>query len=95
MGGDNMIIYPAIDLLGGQCVRLRQGDYSQVTVYNPDPMAVAVQFRQAGATWLHVVDLDAARSGVPAHAGLIARIRRETGLQVQTGGGIRDMACIT
>lgn len=90
-----MIIYPAIDLLGGQCVRLRQGDYHQVTVYNPDPLAVAMQFRQAGATWLHVVDLDAARSGVPAHADLIARIRRETGLQVQTGGGIRDMAHVT
>jgi len=90
-----MIIYPAIDLLGGQCVRLRQGDYNQVTVYNPDPLAVALQFRQAGATWLHVVDLDAARSGVPAHADLIARIRRETGLLVQTGGGIRDMAHVT
>lgn len=88
----DMIIYPAIDLLGGQCVRLRQGDYSLVTVYSPDPLQVAMQFRQAGAAWLHVVDLDAARSGVPAHAALIAEIRRQTGLKIQTGGGIRDMA---
>jgi phosphoribosylformimino-5-aminoimidazole carboxamide ribotide isomerase len=86
-----MIIYPAIDLLGGQCVRLRQGDYGQVTVYNPDPLQVARQFRQAGASWLHIVDLDAARSGVPAHTGLIAKIRQETGLKVQTGGGIRSL----
>lgn len=90
-----MIIYPAIDLLGGQCVRLRQGDYNQVTVYNSEPLVIALQFRQAGATWLHVVDLDAARTGVPVHADLIARIRRETGLKVQTGGGIRDMAHVT
>jgi phosphoribosylformimino-5-aminoimidazole carboxamide ribotide isomerase len=87
-----MIIYPAIDLLGGQCVRLKQGDYNQVTVYNPNPLEVARTFKAAGAPWLHVVDLDAARSGIPAHAGLIADIRRETGLKIQTGGGIRQMA---
>lgn len=92
MINQDMIIYPAIDLLGGQCVRLRQGDYAQVTVYDPDPLQVAMRFRQAGASWVHVVDLDAARSGVPAHAGLIARIRQETGLKVQTGGGIRNLA---
>ena len=86
-----MIIYPAIDLLGGQCVRLRQGDYAQVTVYNSDPLDMARQFQAAGAPWLHVVDLAAAKSGIPVHAELIARIRRETGLQIQTGGGIRQM----
>ncbi len=86
-----MIIYPAIDLLGGQCVRLRQGDYDQVTIYNSDPLAVARQFQAAGAKWLHVVDLDAAKSGIPVHARLIADIRRATGLKIQTGGGIRTM----
>lgn len=87
-----LIIYPAIDLLDGRCVRLRQGDYSQVTVYHEDPVAMARDFRKAGATWIHVVDLEAARTGVPVHAKLIARIRQETGLRVQTGGGIRNLA---
>ena len=86
-----MIIYPAIDLLGGKCVRLRQGDYDQVTVYSEDPVEMAKSFRQAGADWLHVVDLDAARSGEPVHAGLIRQIKDETGMQIQTGGGIREM----
>ena len=90
--GQGMIIYPAIDLLGGQCVRLRQGRYDQVTVYHQDPVEVAHQFKTAGAPWLHIVDLDAARTGVPVHAEMIARIRRSTGLKVQTGGGIRDLA---
>jgi len=87
----DLIIYPAIDLLDGRCVRLRQGDYNQVTVYHEDPVAMARQFRDAGASWIHVVDLDAARSGVPAHVDLIRRISRETGLKVQTGGGIRTL----
>lgn len=86
-----MIIYPAIDLLGGQCVRLRQGRYDQVTVYHQDPMVVANQFKEAGAPWLHIVDLDAARTGIPVHAEMIASIRRITGLRVQTGGGIRNI----
>lgn len=86
-----LIIYPAIDLLGGRCVRLRQGDYNQVTVYHEDPVAMARQFRDAGASWIHVVDLDAAKSGVPTNVELIRRISRETGLKVQTGGGIRTL----
>jgi phosphoribosylformimino-5-aminoimidazole carboxamide ribotide isomerase len=85
-----MIIYPAIDLLGGKCVRLRQGDYDQVTIYHHDPLAVATQFKEAGAPWLHIVDLDAARSGIPVHGELIASIRNLTGLKIQTGGGIRN-----
>jgi len=89
-----MVVYPAIDLLGGRCVRLRQGDYAQATVYSDDPVAVARGFREAGAEWVHVVDLDAARSGVPVHHGLIARIRAETGLRVQTGGGVRGLATL-
>ncbi len=89
-----MIVYPAIDLLGGRCVRLRQGDYAQATVYSDDPVAVARAFRAVGADWVHIVDLDAARSGVPAHQALIARIRAETGLRVQTGGGVRNLAAL-
>ena len=87
-----MIIYPAIDLLNGQCVRLRQGRYDQVTVYHDDPVQMAMTFRRAGAEWLHVVDLEAARTGQPAHAGLIGELRQKTGLKIQTGGGIRNMA---
>jgi phosphoribosylformimino-5-aminoimidazole carboxamide ribotide isomerase len=86
-----MIIYPAIDLLGGKCVRLRQGDYNQVTVYSEDPLETAWQFKRAGADWLHIVDLDAARTGAPVHAGLIREICSSTGIKVQTGGGIRNM----
>jgi phosphoribosylformimino-5-aminoimidazole carboxamide ribotide isomerase len=86
-----MIIYPAIDLLGGRCVRLKQGRYDQVTVYHEDPLAAARLFKEAGAPWLHVVDLDAARSGVPMHGEMIAAIRRQTGLKIQTGGGIRSL----
>lgn len=87
----NMIIYPAMDLLEGKVVRLVRGDYEMATVYDTDPMARARRFREAGATWIHVVDLDAAKTGVPVHHELIARIRKETGLLVQLGGGIRNM----
>lgn len=90
----DMIIYPAIDLLNGRCVRLSQGRYDQVTVYHEQPLEVARQFGAAGASWLHVVDLEAARSGKSAQTELIASIRRETGLKVQTGGGIRSMATL-
>jgi phosphoribosylformimino-5-aminoimidazole carboxamide ribotide isomerase len=90
-----MIIYPAIDLLGGRCVRLRQGDYNQVTVYNDDPLDMASQFAQAGASWIHIVDLDAARTGAPVHAELIRNIKRQTGVRVQTGGGIRNLQHLT
>lgn len=90
-----MIIYPAIDLLGGRCVRLRQGDYNQVTVYNDDPLDMASQFVQAGAEWIHVVDLDAARTGAPVHAELIRKIKRQLGVKIQTGGGIRNLQHLT
>ncbi len=90
-----MIIYPAIDLLGGRCVRLRQGDYNQVTVYNDDPLDMAGQFAEAGAGWIHIVDLDAARTGAPVHAELIRNIKRQTGVKVQTGGGIRNLQHLT
>lgn len=87
-----MDLYPAIDLRGGRCVRLYQGDYAQETVYADDPVAQARAFADAGAPWVHVVDLDGARSGVPAHTEQIAAIAAAVDVPVQTGGGIRDEA---
>ncbi|HIY10790.1 MAG TPA: 1-(5-phosphoribosyl)-5-[(5-phosphoribosylamino)methylideneamino]imidazole-4-carboxamide isomerase [Candidatus Anaerofilum excrementigallinarum] len=84
-----MEIFPAIDLRGGQAVRLFQGNYDQMTVYSSDPLAVARGFAQAGAKNLHVVDLDGARQGEPVNLEVIGRLIRESGLQVQVGGGIR------
>ncbi|MDY0340271.1 MAG: 1-(5-phosphoribosyl)-5-[(5-phosphoribosylamino)methylideneamino]imidazole-4-carboxamide isomerase [Coriobacteriia bacterium] len=86
-----MIVFPAIDLLGGRVVRLAQGDYDRVTVYNEDPVAQARVFAEAGATWVHVVDLDGARNGVPGNIAIVERIARATGLAVQAGGGIRTL----
>jgi len=86
-----LIILPAIDLLGGKCVRLRQGRYDDVTVYNDDPVAQAQVFKDMGCEWIHIVDLDAARTGVPANHGIIRDISVKTGLKVDTGGGIRNM----
>lgn len=86
-----MIVFPAIDLLGGRAVRLAQGDYDRVTVYNEDPVAQAREFAEAGAEWVHVVDLDGARDGVPANTAVIERIVSEVGIPVQTGGGIRTL----
>ena len=84
-------LYPAIDLLAGRVVRLRQGDYADETVYGDDPVSVATGFAESGATWIHVVDLDAARSGDPVNRPVVAAIAAAlTGLaQVQTGGGVR------
>lgn len=84
-----MIIYPAIDLLDGRCVRLRQGDYAQATEFADDPVDVALRWRDEGATWLHIVDLDGARTGQPAHLALVARIAHATGLPLRLGGGLR------
>lgn len=86
-----MIVFPAIDLLGGRAVRLAQGDYERVTVYNEDPVAQALIFAEAGAQWIHVVDLDGARDGVPGNTDVIERIVAEVGIPVQTGGGIRTL----
>ncbi len=82
-------LYPAIDLLGGRCVRLRQGDYAQADVFGDDPVALARHWRAAGAQWLHIVDLDGARGGHPAHLELVRRIVAATGSLVQLGGGLR------
>lgn len=84
-------LYPAIDLRGGQVVRLTRGDYDAETVYGDDPVAVATSFAEAGATWIHVVDLDAARSGDPVNRPVVAAISSAVSgrARVQTGGGVR------
>jgi phosphoribosylformimino-5-aminoimidazole carboxamide ribotide isomerase len=87
-------LYPAIDLLGGRVVRLRQGDYADETVYGDDPVAVAREFAAAGARWIHVVDLDAARSGDPVNRPVVGAIVAAVAgsARVQTGGGVRSLA---
>ena len=89
-----MNLLPAIDILEGRAVRLAQGDYSKVTVYNDDLVAQARAFADAGATWLHVVDLEGARSGIPAAAGLIEEVIAATNMHVEVGGGIRSLESI-
>lgn len=84
-----MQIYPAIDLSGGQVVRLYQGDYDKMTVYGADPCAVAREFIAAGAKYLHVVDLDGAKDGTLANFESIAAIAKQGGLYIEVGGGIR------
>ena len=85
-----MKLYPAIDLRGGQAVRLYQGDYDQMTVYNADPVAQAKTFVTAGAKYLHVVDLDGAKDDTTANLQTIAAIAKQGGLKIEVGGGIRD-----
>lgn len=85
-----MQIFPAIDLRGGQVVRLYQGDYDRETVYAQDPCAVARDFLAAGAGYLHVVDLDGARDGTLANFDAVAAIAKQGGLYIEVGGGIRD-----
>jgi phosphoribosylformimino-5-aminoimidazole carboxamide ribotide isomerase len=87
-----MDLYPAIDLRDGRCVRLYQGDYDRETHYGDDPVAQARSFADAGATWIHVVDLDAARSGVATNRDVIAAICAAVDVPVQSGGGVRDDA---
>ncbi|MFV9510594.1 1-(5-phosphoribosyl)-5-[(5-phosphoribosylamino)methylideneamino]imidazole-4-carboxamide isomerase [Tepidibacillus sp. LV47] len=86
-------IYPAIDLRGGQCVRLFQGDYGQETVYG-DPIEIAKQWQKRGATWLHLVDLDGAKEGAPIQMEVIAKIVKVIDIPVQLGGGIRTLETI-
>ncbi len=87
-----MIVYPAIDLRAGRAVRLEQGDFTRETVYDDDPVAVARAFEVAGAEWIHVVDLDAARTGEPANLAKIEAIASAVSCQVQVGGGVRSDA---
>jgi phosphoribosylformimino-5-aminoimidazole carboxamide ribotide isomerase len=89
-----MNLYPAIDLLGGKVVRLRQGDYDESTVYGDDPALVAQSFVEQGATWVHIVDLDAAKSGEPINRPVIAHVVQSLAgaARVQVGGGVRSVA---
>ncbi len=87
-----MLIIPAIELLAGRAVRLEQGDFARVTGFGPDPLELARRFAEAGATWLHVVDLDGARTGRWRNLEVIARIATEVSVPVQAGGGARDPA---
>ena len=89
-----MLIYPAIDLYGGKAVRLYKGDYNQMTVYNDDPLAVARDFKRCGATCIHLVDLEGARDGNTPNLDTVCRIKQETGLFCEAGGGIRTMEVI-
>src|SRR5262245_130914 len=89
-----MIVYPAIDLRGGRCVRLTQGDFARETVYGDDPVVVARRWEALGARWIHVVDLDGARAGRPVQAPLVAAICGAVRIPVQVGGGLRDAAAV-
>ncbi|MGI9621623.1 MAG: 1-(5-phosphoribosyl)-5-[(5-phosphoribosylamino)methylideneamino]imidazole-4-carboxamide isomerase [Acidimicrobiales bacterium] len=84
-------LYPAIDVRDGRCVRLMRGDYDQETVYGDDPVAQARAFADAGAPWIHVVDLDAARSGVGTNTQVVTAIVEAVDVPIQTGGGIRSV----
>lgn len=90
-----MQIWPAIDLRGGQCVRLRQGDYSQETVFHDDPATIARQFADAGAKHLHVVDLDGAREGLSVNLPAVQEILDAVDMEIELGGGVRDEQSIT
>jgi phosphoribosylformimino-5-aminoimidazole carboxamide ribotide isomerase len=85
-----MILFPAIDLVGGAAVRLTKGDYAQMTVYSDDPLAVARSFRDAGAEYLHVVDLEGARDGGTPNFDTVRRLIQNAGLRVEVGGGVRS-----
>jgi phosphoribosylformimino-5-aminoimidazole carboxamide ribotide isomerase len=89
-----MILYPAIDLKGGQCVRLLRGEMDAATVYGDDPGAQAASFEAAGCGWVHVVDLDGAFAGRAVNAAAVQSILKSVTVPVQLGGGIRDMAAI-
>ena len=89
-----MLIFPAIDLYEGKAVRLYKGNYEEMTVYSTDPVSVARDFKAQGAEQMHTVDLEGARDGGTPNMGIIERIVSETGLFVECGGGLRDMASI-
>lgn len=89
-----MIIFPAIDLYDGKAVRLYKGDYKNMTVYSEDPLAVARDFEEAGATHVHMVDLEGAKDGTTPNLDIVARVARETALFVEIGGGIRSMETV-
>lgn len=89
-----MLIFPAVDLFEGQAVRLYKGDYAQKTVYSNDPVSVAKDFKAAGSGQIHLVDLEGAKLGTTPNLEMICRIKQETGLFCEVGGGIRSMEVI-
>ena len=89
-----MKLYPAIDLYDGKAVRLYKGEYQQMTVYNENPVAVAMDFQKAGATCIHLVDLEGAKFGTTPNIGVIAKILEQTDLFVEVGGGIRTLETV-
>lgn len=89
-----MLIIPGIDLKDGKCVRLYQGDFSQVTIFSDDPAEVGRRWRDEGAQYLHVVDLDGSKAGRPVNLAVIEQIKKASGLPVEVGGGIRNEATI-
>lgn len=90
-----MIVIPAIDILDGKCVRLYQGDYQAAEIFNDDPVAVAQQWADQGATKLHLVDLDGAKQGKVVNGATIAAIARQVSIPIQVGGGLRDWSSVT
>ncbi len=86
-----MIIYPAIDLKNGRVVRLQQGDFAHETVFADDPLIQAQEFEKSGASWLHMVDLDGAKDGESINGEIVCKIKENTGLKIQLGGGIRSL----
>ena len=89
-----MIIFPAIDIVGGKAVRLFKGDYNKMTVYNDDPSAVARDFERLGATHIHLVDLEGAKNGDTPNIETVKKIRETTNLFIEIGGGIRNMETV-
>jgi len=89
-----LILFPAIDLKSGECVRLVRGDMTQATVFNADPAAQARVFEECGFSWLHLVDLDGAFAGQPVNAAAVERILANVSMKVQLGGGVRDMKTV-
>lgn len=92
MGMSSFIIYPAIDIRGGKCVRLVQGDYNQETVYNDNPLEVAKSWESQGGAFIHLVDLDGAKAGHPVNDEIIGSIASSVNVPVQVGGGLRTLA---
>lgn len=89
-----MNIYPAVDIKGGKCVRLVQGDFDKETVYLENPVEAAKMWQDQGAKWIHVVDLDGAKTGTPSNVDVIKNIRKALSANIQVGGGIRNMSTV-
>lgn len=90
-----MIIFPAIDIYEGKAVRLYKGDYNQKTVYSDNPVEIGIDFKNSGATWIHIVDLEGAKTGMTPNLDLIVNIKKETSLFIEVGGGIRNMDTVS